>query len=596
MCGIFGVLGAPEKTAVATVVEGLKRLEYRGYDSWGVAAPDSATGSEAVVRVTKQVGAIGAASTQIDLEESSVALGHTRWATHGGVTQANAHPHLARDGSFALVHNGVVENFATLKKALLDQGETGLTASDSALVVRLIEREEGVSLGERLEQVFARLVGRNAFCIVDASGAMWAIRTGSPLLIGRTSGDAPVYYVSSDAFSLSVVADQLAVVPEQTLVTIPDTTATLAWQQTDISFDASGRDPAVNAMYHEVSETPAVLRAIASQSLDSFEAVIGLLTTAERVFTIGSGTAAAAAAQVAYYLRVHAGRNATALIGGEAAEYVQFMDEQAVVLVFSQSGETADVLEILEKAAAQGATIIGHINMPASSMERLATLTIPAEAGPELAVMSTKVFTAQFVWGYVLARLYGAPASQRAAVLSELSDLLAQTADAVEALWQSREYHQRLEAVAKDLDHYQELFLLASGNLLQIAREAMIKLIEGTYLHAHAIPAGDLKHYAITLIEQGVPVLCIADDQDTTGILFNAAHEVRARGARVFGWGVSAEHEVFDVHVPVRRDSATELHEVYTIVSLQLTAYYLSKLRGINPDRPRNIAKSVTVK
>lgn len=605
MCGIFAVQEIstqPKKNATQLAFEGLQRLEYRGYDSWGIGVVQTQDQDEALqdvqLQLEKQVGAIGdRVAGDLPLAESSVALGHTRWATHGGVVQKNAHPHVSPDGSFMIAHNGVIENYEHIKTELLQSGIKADFESDTRVFVALVAHvrdAEGLSLSDAFVAAFERVEGRNAFVMLDAAGFLRAIRIGSPLLAGR-SKDA--VFFSSDVYSLGVVTDEIAVIPENTVVELASDARSgdmgLTWERAAVEFAAEERSAQAHSMLAEILQSPAAIRAAIAHTLsaqsDSLSRAQALMRSAHYIYTIGSGTAGVAAAQVAYFLRTVAGVPVHALVGAEAQDHYNFFGPETVILTTSQSGETADVLEVLEYATSKGARVISHVNMPASSIERLSQVSFAAGVGPELAVISTKVFTAQVSWGYLLSSSL-AGEKELAAARSRLKH----TAQVIEDNHHSDAYLEAVQQFAQDIDQYNELFLLATGEYLNMAREGMVKLIEGSYLHAHAIPAGDLKHYAITLMEQGVPVVCVGPDDDSQPLLINATHEVGARGARVLGVGVS-DNSLFDSVLSVGASQGA-LHSLQTVVTLQLVSYYLSQLRDINPDRPRNIAKSVTVK
>lgn len=406
MCGIFAVVGganAPER-----VVAGLKRLEYRGYDSWGVAVVDRGS-----LHVEKHVGKISGVD-RVALPAGEIAVGHTRWATHGGVTQTNAHPHFSTDQRFVLAQNGVVENFAELNQ-LQEKGYDFSTQTDTEVIVRLIEDKlkETAELREAVLKAFNQLKGRNTIILLSQDGQVLAARNGSPLLLGHN----PVtntYLLSSDVLSLASEAVEYAVIENGELVELIDghykvcradngevidrPLEPLVLQHTEAT---KGNFP--HFMLKEIYDTPSVIDQVIEQPPHLIDQLADMLRdtheAGRQIYCIGSGTAGVAAAQMAYYLRMFASIPAVGLVGADALEYLPLLQSNDVMIAPSQSGETADVLEVLEAAKSLGVRIVTYVNMPASTMTRLADISFLANAGPEICVMSTKMFTSQVAWG-----------------------------------------------------------------------------------------------------------------------------------------------------------------------------------------------------
>lgn len=602
MCGIFIYRGR-QTDAVERVITGLQRLEYRGYDSWGVAAVAI---DQPRLWVHKQVGKISQARHDADAPLATVAMAHTRWATHGGITQANAHPHLASDGSFALVQNGIVQNFQALKATLLNQGYRFQSETDTEVIVHQIEAEvaalasdQPITTDQLLQAVRAaakKLEGRNTFVVLTKSGDIIAARQGSPLVIGQGQ-QAGEWWLSSDTLSFADQVKQIGVVENGQMVQITDQGLSLfdaaTGQQLPVTFerlnltkqtiDKEGYD---HYMLKEIHESPVVIEQVCLQPKQPLQDLAARLKSARTVYTIGSGTAGVAAAQLAYYLRAHGGIAATSLVGADAFEYLPLFGPEDVVIAPSQSGETADVLEILEAAKAKGVTIATYVNMQGASMTRLADYPFLAQAGPEICVMSTKVLISQLAWGYLLAKTVQGQYESGVQILR-------QTAAAIEQYLNDAQAERALKKVVQFLLPSDDIFLLAKAQLYQPIREGMVKLIEGSYKHAHALPAGDLKHYAITLMEKGVPVIVVMANDQVRSDVMNAAFEVQARGASVVGIG--SEVEASFGHFLTIPDTGEGM-SISSVVPLQLLAYHLAVELGHDVDHPRNIAKSVTVK
>ncbi len=590
MCGIFGYVGE-KRDAAEAVREGLKRLDYRGYDSWGVCVA-----KDKEISLLKQVGIIG--TDKLTLPGASVGIGHTRWATHGKVNEINAHPHFSTDQSFVLAQNGIAENADTLKMQLVKDGYKFISETDTEVIVRLVEKKlkKAKSLEDAVRQAFKDLTGRNTIIVMTADGDVIAARNGSPLVLGMDKHMNELYF-SSDVFSFAPHVERVLVLENGEMAVCKDHTLSLSviatgkkikpvFETNKLKDVSTSKEPHAHYMIKEIREAPAVIRQVAQEEDKKIMELARAIKQARTVYCIGSGTAGAAAAQTAYYLRVYGGIRAEALIGAESGDYRALIGKGDLLIAPSQSGETADVLEVLEWAKSRKAKIASFVNMPGSMMTRLSDYKFMANAGPEICVMSTKIFVSQIAWGYLVSK----------AVQGKLDDgkkKLRALAKHIETYLANPEHEHSLRALAADLAKKKHIFLLGKGQNLQIMKEAMVKMIEGSYIHAHAIPAGDLKHYAITLMEEGVSVLTAISEDDTKADVLNAVHQVRARGAEVTG--VASEpsaHFASFIQVPNTGETSAIMH----IIPLQLLAYEMACSLGHNVDKPRNIAKSVTVK
>ena len=588
MCGIFGYIGKRDDAA-KIVFEGLKRLEYRGYDSWGVAVP-----SKSNVSVFKKVGAIGTVDG-VDLPPSRIAIGHTRWATHGGVTDINAHPHYASDKSFVLAQNGMVDNFEELKLKLLKKGYKFETETDTEVIVRLIEDASRGNLQEAVRAAFLKLKGRNTIILLTKDGEIIACRNGSPLVLGKNKKGE--FFFSSDTHSFSDVAKSVLVVENGQMVVGKNSKISLFdiksaknldfhFEKIEFLAETAEKEGFSHFMTKEIFESSEVIRVILAKEKQTHLDFAKEIKAAKRVFTIGSGTAGAAAAQIAYFLRAVAKINAVSLVGADAFEYFDLFGADDLIIAPSQSGETADVLEVLEIAKKKGVKIASLVNMPGSMMTKISDFAFMAGAGPEICVMSTKVFTSQIAWGYLIACAVSGKYEVGRTNLEKL-------ADKIDNYLKNENNHKDLKNLAEKLSKKEHIFLLAKAQNFQIIREGMVKIIEASYKHAHAIPGGDLKHYAITLMEKGVPVLVLVSNDEVKDDVISAVSQVRVRGAQVVGFA-PFEHKDFDLFVKI--PDLGEVSSIMNIIPLQLLAYYMAVKLGNNVDRPRNIAKSVTVK
>jgi glucosamine--fructose-6-phosphate aminotransferase (isomerizing) len=589
MCGIFGYAGE-KRDAREAVLEGLQRLEYRGYDSWGIGVV-----SDGSISVDKHVGLVGHDAGS--LPKSHIGIGHTRWATHGRVTDANAHPHYASDRSFALAHNGIVENAPELKSSLQKDGYKFISETDTEVIVRLIERHvrRSKTLAEAVRLSFKDLEGRNTIIMLSRDGEIIAARNGSPLVLGI--GSSFEIYLSSDVFSCAPHVKSILVLNNGEMIFVRGGTISLAsiatgkkikqvYEKNLLKDVAVSKGSYEHYMLKEICEAPFVIRQVVKESDAKYQALARAIKKARRVYTIGSGTAGAAAAQTAFYLRLYGHIDAKELIGAEAYEYKSLIGKDDVLIAPSQSGETADVLEVLELAHARKATIASFVNMPGSMMTRLSDHKFMANAGPEICVMSTKIFVSQIAWGYLVAKAVEGK-------LAEGKRNLKKLATEAKKLLADEKFVADVKTHASRLADKEHLYLLGKGQNLQIIREGMVKIIEGSYVHAHAIPAGDLKHYAITLMAPGVSVITAVSNDEVLPSVLNAIHEVRARGSSVFGIAPQTD-ENFDEFLAV--PDTKETSAILNIIPLQLLAYYMAAELDHNVDKPRNIAKSVTVK
>ena len=589
MCGIFAYLGA-RPGAAQIVLEGLKRLEYRGYDSWGIAAPHA---GRAVLE--RHVGKISLAETT--LPATHVALGHTRWATHGGVTRRNAHPHLDCHGRIALIHNGIIENHRALR-AEIDAGEHRFRSStDTEVVAHLIEEKlaAGIPLMRATIEVFRRLEGLNAIAVLEvATGAVAAAKSGSPLVLGW--GDE-ANLMASDAAALiphtrrvTFLEDGQAALIERAGIQIFDvaTGDPLAPRIETVDWDAGDDTTGGHKHYmsKEIREQPAVLRrlAVAEGALDELAQA---LAQAGPVLLTGCGSAFHAALAGTYYFSRLAGRLTHAIAASELPYRLGPPGTPAGpppwLIAVSQSGETIDVLDAVRAARARGMKIAAITNVQGSSLFRQADIPVNIGAGPERAVLATKTFTAQVTaLAQVAWRLAGRADEGRLAV-----ERAANACDAVISA------QGRCIGLAARIHTAKSLLVLGRGLSYPAAMEAALKVKEVSYIHAEGFASGELKHGVIALVETGTPCLIFAPRDETFAAAVSGAMEVKARGALTLGLS-PADDPAFDARLDVT--DCGDLTLLPQTVASQLLAYHLAVLRGCDPDKPRNLAKCVTVR
>lgn len=592
MCGIFGYVGR-SRDAAKIAIEGLKRLEYRGYDSWGVGILHGG-----ILRVDKRVGKVSDA--EIKLPAGLVAIGHTRWATNGAVNDVNAHPHIATDGSFCLAHNGIAENFQSLKSSLQKKGYRFVSETDTEIVVRLIESKlkenKAAHLIDAVRLSFQELTGRNTIIILAQDGSIIAARNGSPLVVGLDEKTQDIYF-SSDTLSFAAFANKVLVVDNGQLIRSKNGKLSLLdirngkflpcrFEDIKIANSKVDKEGYASFMEKEVHEEPFVLEQLVRQGPEQYLKFAKAVKKAKAVYIIGSGSTGIAAAQIAFYLRVHAKIPAVGLVGADSRDYYDLFEKGDLIIAPSQSGETADVLEVLEYAKKRGVTIASFVNMPGSMITRISDYPFMSEAGPEICVKTTKVFVSQIAWGYLLAKTI---VGQRKEAIENLST----AAGVIRRYLSSPESNKHIERLSVLLKNNKDIFLLGKYQDFNIMREGMVKLIEGPYIHAHALPAGDLKHYVITLMEKGVPVIAALSEDAVRDDIVNSLNQVRARGAMVIGIA-SKREDCFDEFIEV--PEIGELSAIMHLVPLQLLSLSMAQILGADIDKPRNIAKSVTVK
>ena len=600
MCGIFGYVGTRDE-APQMVLAGLKKLEYRGYDSWGIASRETGP-LQARLLVEKHVGKSGQATTS--LPAAHAALGHTRWATHGGVTQANAHPHLDCHSRLAVIHNGIVENHAELRRDLVAGGHTFKSQTDTEVVAHLLEDELRVQdsagvdceqLVQALMRVFRRLDGLSALGVLDPrSGCLAAAKNGSPLVLGwGVDGN----FLASDSSALlehtrrlTFLEDGQAAVLGRDSVEVYDvatgerTTNPHIWDITWLE-EAAGLDGFPNYMAKEIAEQPLVLRRLAAESGGEAQRLADAIEQASTVHFVGCGSAAHAARCGEYLFSRLASRQVNCVVGSEFGYLADFLDGRSLVVGLSQSGETIDLLDSMKSAGRRGATLAALVNVEGSSLYRLVDHPILLTAGPERCVLATKSFTAKL--GVLLMAAYGYRRR-----LDEGRALVERAADEIQAFLTDGRVDQvrRLAERFADAEH---LYVIGRGPSYPMAQEAALKIKEVSYIHAEGFAGGELKHGVIALIEPGTPCVVLAPNDETFRSVLSGAEEIKARGGFIIGISPCAS-DVWDEHISVA--DVGEAASIVNAVPPQVLAYELAMRRQLDPDKPRNLAKSVTVK
>jgi len=604
MCGIFGVVLESGKVA-PMIHQALERLEYRGYDSVGLA-----TIGVNMLEIKKDRGTIKQVDSKMKLGdmEGSVGLGHTRWATHGMPSMENAHPLLSCKNDVAVVHNGIIENFLELRKELEARGHIFRSRTDTEVIPHLIEEymHEGENFAESVRLAAKRLDGSFAFAAISPAkpGAMVSVKKESPLVIGL--GDSSNFCASDVSAFLPLTRRAMFLEEEDLAVIEPSKISIINFRtgqavQRDVqeitwSSEGAAKGGYNHFMLKEIHEQPSAIRNVLRIQSIYYDLIASKLDKARQIFLIACGTSYHSCLAASYLFTRLARLNSQPVIASEFIEqYGQSIDADTVVLVVSQSGETADSLEAVRFAKSKGSYVIGVTNVMGSTLTRLSEVYIGQNSGPEVGVAATKTFTAQVS---VLTRLALALAEKRrtlpAGELKKLKEDLLRIPEAIEKALLTES---RIQELAKKYKDKQSFCFLARGVNVTTALEARLKLLELSYLPSLAYPAGESKHGFIAVVEQGYPIVFFAPKDETHHKIVGNIMEMKARNASAIGVIEEGDEKlkgILDdsIEMPVGSNLLTPL--IY-IIPMQLFAYWVAVEKGLDPDKPRNLAKSVTV-
>ncbi|HFU3713026.1 TPA: glutamine--fructose-6-phosphate transaminase (isomerizing) [Streptococcus suis] len=602
MCGIVGVVGNANATDI--LIQGLEKLEYRGYDSAGIFVAD---GDQA--HLVKAVGRIAELSAKLgDKTEGTTGIGHTRWATHGKPTEDNAHPHTSQTGRFVLVHNGVIENYLEMKNDFLE-GHSFKGQTDTEIAVHLIGQfvEEGLSTLEAFKKALKIIQGSYAFALIDATDAdtIYVAKNKSPLLIGL--GD-DYNMVCSDAMAMIRETSEYMEIHDKELVVVKkDSVEVMDYDgntiergsytaELDLSDIGKGTYPYY--MLKEIDEQPTVMRKLISAYTNEAGQVtvdadiIKAVQEADRIYILAAGTSYHAGFASKDFLEKLTDTPVELGISSEWGYNMPLLSKKPLFVMISQSGETADSRQVLVKANEMGIPSLTVTNVPGSTLSREATYTMLLHAGPEIAVASTKAYTAQIATLAVLAKAVGDANGNAYAKDFDFVHELSIVAQSIEASLSEKDVI--AEKVEKLLATTRNAFYIGRGSDYYVSMEASLKLKEISYIQCEGFAAGELKHGTISLIEDGVPVLAlISNHPHLASHTRGNIQEVVARGANVL--------TIVDEAVAKEEDDITVttvhpfLSAIAMVVPTQLIAYYATLQRGLDVDKPRNLAKSVTV-
>ena len=603
MCGIVGVVGNTNATEI--LIQGLEKLEYRGYDSAGIFVIDEGKKGHLV----KSVGRIADLQAKIDSEVvGSTGIGHTRWATHGQATEANAHPHTSANGRLILVHNGVIENYLQIKDEYLS-GDTFKGETDTEIAVHLIGHfvDEGNSVLDAFKKALHIIQGSYAFALVDSENpdTIYVAKNKSPLLIGIGNG---YNMVCSDAMAMiretsefMEIHDKELVVLTKDSVTVSDYDGNLKERNTytaELDLSDIGRGTYPYYMLKEIDEQPTVMRKLISTYSDENgklkvdPAIVKTVQESDRIYILAAGTSYNAGFAAKNMIERLTDTPVELGVASEWGYNMPLLSKKPMFILLTQSGETADSRQVLVKANEMGIPSLTVTNVPGSTLSREATYTMLLHAGPEIAVASTKAYTAQIAALAFLSKAVGEANGKKEAIEFDLVHELSIVAQSIEATLSEKEAIS--EKVEKLLAATRNAFYIGRGNDYYVAMEASLKLKEISYIQCEGFAAGELKHGTISLIEDGTPVIALISSSSVV-----ASHtrgniqEVVARGANAL--------TIVEEELAKEGDDiiVNQVHPFLAPISMdiptQLIAYYASLQRGLDVDKPRNLAKAVTV-
>ena len=586
MCSIIGYYG--KGSAAPILVKGLKRMEYRGYDSVGVA-----TKSDHKIEVRKGVGKVTEVNDSVNLDKlpGSIGIGHTRWATHGKVTKVNAHPHLSNSGKVVIVHNGIIENFNELKEDLQKNGFTFISETDTEVIANLLQQnyDQTSDVKKAIINTVSKLKGQYAFVAMFENGILAAARYHEPMIIGIGKND---YFLSSDVLGFIEHTDDAIYIDNGNLVFIDSSGIQISdfdgrpvkHQVTKVSkeFADAYKGDYAHFTLKEISEQPETILRAGEKTQSAIEQTADFIKHAKTVYITGSGTSYNAALVAKYLMSKYAKIKIEAIISSELSTLPDSIEPNSIFIAVSQSGESADVLEAVNIAKKSNAKILSIANHKNSALVHESSLYLGMNCGPEIGVAATKSFTSQLAIIYKITDKLcdGCLGLDFKQISNSISNVLSN--------------HSKIQAIAKELKDVTDIYVLGRGIHHPIATEAALKLKEIPYIHAEGIPGGELKHGPLALMDSNVYVIIINPNDSTYTDTLTSASEIKARGAKIIGIS-DKKSDVYDhwIEIPNIKEAMFPMIE---IIPIQLLAYYAAVEKDTDPDYPRNLAKSVTVK
>jgi glutamine---fructose-6-phosphate transaminase (isomerizing) len=611
MCGIVGYIGYREAWPI--VLKGLKRLEYRGYDSAGIAVMN-----ESGEHIYKKAGKVAVLEEFAQDQDRSgkIAMGHTRWATHGVPSDRNSHPHTSNNGKLSIIHNGIIENYATLKEELINRGHEFKSDTDTEVLIHLVEeiqKIENIDLLEAVRLALKEVIGAYAIVIMDQDhpDRLIAARKGSPMVIGVGEGE---YFIASDAtpiieYTKNVIYlndNEIALITKNDLLVkrLDNVVQTPLIQELQLKLEMLEKGGFDHFMLKEIYEQPRSIKDCMRGRIYPEEGKVQLggikefaekLKNIDRIIIVACGTSWHAGLVGEYLIEEYARIPVEVEYASEFRYRNPIITEKDVVIAISQSGETADTMAAIEMAKERGATIFGICNVAGASIPRLTHAGVYTHAGPEIGVASTKAFTAQVT---VLTLMAFYMAQQKGTITtSKLIELLTELDHIPEKIQVALESNELIKEVAEKIKDATNCLFLGRGSGFPVALEGALKLKEISYIHAEGYPAAEMKHGPIALIDEEMPVVFIATQNSSYEKVISNIQEVKARKGKVIAIVTQGDTEVkkmadYCIEIP---DANEAFLPLLATIPLQLLSYHIAVMRGCNVDQPRNLAKSVTV-
>lgn len=588
MCSIIGYKG--RLYAAPVLIDSLKKMEYRGYDSVGISTIENHT-----IHIRKGVGRVEQVDKSLSLNgmQGQVGIGHTRWATHGLVNDKNAHPHTDCTGNIALVHNGIIENYRELKEKLIVTGHSFRSDTDSEVIAHLLE--ESYSFNRDIKQAMMetcrKLKGSFAFVSVFEDSSIAGARFDEPLILGI---DKDGYFVSSDVLGFLKYTDKAIFLDNGDIIILDGSDIqlcdfdgnTVNRPVTQVAWEFAAADKGKYAHYtiKEIHEQKATIVSSSFQDEHRLRSFCNLLSTANSVYITASGSSYHSALIAKYLFARYSRFRVECVMSSEFQDVVDLIDNNATVIAISQSGETADVLHAVRAAKQKGAKILSLLNIATSSLARISDSFLAINCGPEIGVAATKSFTSQLS---VLYSIVDMMSDYRIGFAKERGEI-EKGVDAV----LSQESH--IANIATSIKDAKDIYIMGRSLHYSIALEAALKIKELTYVHAEGIAAGELKHGPLALLDPNTVVLIINPSDSTFNDMISNANEIKSRGARLIGIS-DKRSEIYDFFIQLPKMDEI-LYPLIEVVPFQILAYYLALVKNADPDYPRNLAKSVTVR
>jgi glucosamine--fructose-6-phosphate aminotransferase (isomerizing) len=588
MCSIIGYTGI--LSAAPVLLQSLKRMEYRGYDSVGIA-----TINNGKILIRKGIGKVAEVNESLGLGHlpGQIGIGHTRWATHGGVTDKNAHPHSGCSDDIAVVHNGIIENYSELKVELIRLGHNFKSQTDSEVIAHLLELNYSTyrDTKQAMIETCKKLIGTYAFVAVFEDGTISGARYDEPLIIGIVDSGC---FISSDVLGFLEYTDKAVFLDNKDIVitdgkrlelfNFDGNSVTRPITQVAWELGAVDKGKYAHHTLKEIHEQTQTIIEAGNQDNEKLRSFCDILSNAKNVFITGSGTSYHSALIAKHMFSRFAKIRCETIMSSEFQYMLDSVDDKSVLIAISQSGETADVLQAVKIARQMGSKILSVVNISTSSLARISDSFLSVNCGPEIGVAATKSFTGQLS---VLYNIVDRLCNGCVGISTDKSEL-------IKAIELVLNHEMKIEKIADTMEEVKDIYILGRSLHYPISLEGALKIKELAYVHAEGIAAGEIKHGPLALIEKNTYVIVINPSDSTYNNTISSAYEIKARGATVIGISDKMD-DVYDYFINIGK-VRDNLYPFVEVVPLQILAYYLALKKKADPDYPRNLAKSVTVK